>query len=160
MPAMVSRCHNVWAYSLSVQYGSTKLKKKYRKKSMQSYMTILNLEITRELLHGCLHAKFLNWNKLGMLITFPQCNVSLEFPEILSQNLKDYHWLGVSGMLKIMHCGILINMPYWFQQIIFCWKITAPLTCVESVQIHNQNHVYGGICEMWYFIYLLWWNWK
>ena len=52
-------------------------------------------------------------------------HVSLEFQEILSQNLKDFHWLGVSGMLKIMHCGILINMPYWFQQIIFCWKITG-----------------------------------
>ena len=24
-----------------------------------------------------------------------------------------YHWLSVSGVSKIMHCGILINMPYW-----------------------------------------------
>ena len=39
-------------------------------------------------------------------------NLSLEFPEILSQTLICYHWLSVSGNSKRMHCGILINMPY------------------------------------------------
>ena len=48
-----------------------------------------------------------------MLTTFPQCNCSLEFPEILSQNHIRYHWLSVSGISKIMHCGILISIPYW-----------------------------------------------
>ena len=53
----------------------------------------------------------------GKDILFPQCKFSLEFPEILSQNLICYHWLSVSvqtpwcGNNKIMHCGILINMP-------------------------------------------------
>ena len=30
-----------------------------------------------------------------MLTAFPQCNFSLEFPEILSQNDICYHWLSV-----------------------------------------------------------------
>ena len=47
-----------------------------------------------------------------MLTTFPQFDSSLEIPELLSQNLICYHWLSVSGNSKIMHCGILINMPY------------------------------------------------
>ena len=49
-----------------------------------------------------------------MLTTFKQCNFSVEFPEILSQNPICYHWLSVSGNSKIMHCGILINVPYQF----------------------------------------------
>ena len=49
----------------------------------------------------------------GMLTTFPQCNFSLEFQEILSQNNTCYHWLSVSGSSKIMYCGILINVPYY-----------------------------------------------
>ena len=48
----------------------------------------------------------------GMLTTFPQCIFSLEFPEILSQNHICYHELSVSGISEIMHCEILINMPY------------------------------------------------
>ena len=47
-----------------------------------------------------------------MLTIFPQCNFSLEYPEILSQSYSYYHWLNVSGISKIMHCGILNNMPY------------------------------------------------
>ena len=46
------------------------------------------------------------------------------FPEILSQNLIRYHWLRVSGISKIMHCGLLINMPYWGKT---AWRII--LTC-------------------------------
>ena len=41
-----------------------------------------------------------------MLTTFPQCNNSLESPEILSQNHNCYHWLSVSGIAKIMHCTL------------------------------------------------------
>ena len=37
---------------------------------------------------------------------------SLEFPEVLAQNLVCYNGLGVSGNSKIMHCGILIYMPF------------------------------------------------
>ena len=37
---------------------------------------------------------------------------SLEFPDILSQKYISYHWLSVSGISNIMHCGILITMPY------------------------------------------------
>ena len=29
-----------------------------------------------------------------------------------SQKLLCYHWLGVSGISRVMHCGILINVPY------------------------------------------------
>ena len=60
-----------------------------------------------------------------MLTTFPQCNFSLEFLEILSQNHIRYHWLSVSGNSKIKHCGIVINMPFWgymldYLPILFC----------------------------------------
>ena len=48
-----------------------------------------------------------------MLTTFPQWNFSLDFPVMLSQNHICYHWLGVSEISKMMHCGILINLPYW-----------------------------------------------
>ena len=48
-----------------------------------------------------------------MLTTFPQCNSSQEFPDMPSKNLICYHWLSVYGNSKIMHCGILFNMPYW-----------------------------------------------
>ena len=47
-----------------------------------------------------------------MLTTFPQCNFSLGFPEILSQNLIRRHLLSVLGNSKTMHYGILINTPY------------------------------------------------
>ena len=50
---------------------------------------------------------------MGKLATLPQCNFSLEFPELLSQNYICYYRLSVSGISKIMCCGILINMPYW-----------------------------------------------
>ena len=56
------------------------------------------------------------WTKEeGMLTTFSQCNFSLEFPEILSQNPICYHWLSMPGNSNIMHFGILINMPYYFR---------------------------------------------
>ena len=47
----------------------------------------------------------------GMLTTYPQCNFSLEFKEIFSQNLLNYHSLSVSGISKTMHCGIITSMP-------------------------------------------------
>ena len=47
----------------------------------------------------------------SMITSFPQCNFSLEFPEILSQNCICCHWLSVSGISKTMHFGILITMP-------------------------------------------------
>ena len=47
-----------------------------------------------------------------MLTTFPQCNFSLEFPEILNQSYNAYYGPGESWIYKIMHCGILISMPY------------------------------------------------
>ena len=43
----------------------------------------------------------------GVLMNIPQRIISLEFPEILSQNLICYHWLSVSGNSAVMHCGIL-----------------------------------------------------
>ena len=51
--------------------------------------------------------------QLGILTIFPQCSFSREFPGMLSQNLICHHWLSVSGNSEIMHCRILINMPYY-----------------------------------------------
>ena len=64
----------------------------------------------------------------GVFTTFPQCNFSLEFPEILIQNLLYYHQLSVSWNYKILHCGILINMPY-------CKDFQAHSTCSKMVQL-------------------------
>ena len=59
-----------------------------------------------------MHAKWiklhLDSNHKGVLTTFPQCNISLEFPEMLCQN----YYMSVSGISKILHCGILIDMPH------------------------------------------------
>ena len=48
-----------------------------------------------------------------MLTTFPQCNIGLEFPKILSQNYIVYHRLSVLGNSEIheLHCGILLRRP-------------------------------------------------
>ena len=48
---------------------------------------------------------------VGMLTTAPQCNFPLGFPEN-TQSESYILSLTVSGISKIMHCGILINMPY------------------------------------------------
>ena len=48
-----------------------------------------------------------------MLTTFPQCNLSLEFSEILRQKHICYHWLSASGISKIVRCEILINKRYY-----------------------------------------------
>ena len=63
-----------------------------------------------------------------MLTTFSQCNFSLEFPGILSRNHICYLCLRVSGISKIMHCGILINLPYLLQ-------------CFDSI-IQTMNQVF------------------
>ena len=41
------------------------------------------------------------------------------FPEILSRNRTCYHSLSVSGNSKILHCGILINMPCCMSLLIY-----------------------------------------
>ena len=52
-------------------------------------------------------------NVIGHVNNIPTMQFSLEFPEILSQNLICYHWLSVSEISKIKHCGILIYIPYY-----------------------------------------------
>ena len=47
-----------------------------------------------------------------MSTTFPQCDISLEFLEILSRNPTRDHSQSVSGNSEKMLCRILINMPY------------------------------------------------
>ena len=48
-----------------------------------------------------------------MLTTFPQYKFTLKFPETFSQNhIYVSIDLSVSGISKIMHYGILTNMPY------------------------------------------------
>ena len=49
---------------------------------------------------------------IGHVDNFPRMQFLLEFSEILSHNHICYHWMSVYGISKIMHCGILINMPY------------------------------------------------
>ena len=72
-----------------------------------------------------------------MLTTFPQCDVSMEFPAILSQNYICYHWLSVYGISKIMHCGILNNMPYYLPPALSCES--------SSVDISSAVVLGGGL---------------
>ena len=52
---------------------------------------------------------------IGHVNNIPPVQFSLEFRETFSQNHICYHLLCVSGISKIMHCGILINMPLSWQ---------------------------------------------
>ena len=52
---------------------------------------------------------------IGHVNEYPTMQFSLEFPEILSQNCICYHLLSVSEIFKIVHCGILINLPYYLE---------------------------------------------
>ena len=47
----------------------------------------------------------------GMITTIPQSRFWSDFPETHSQNLICYHWLSMPGNSKILHCGILFDMP-------------------------------------------------
>ena len=50
---------------------------------------------------------------IDMLITFSQCNFSMEFPVYSYTCIsKMLSLLSVSGCFKIMHCGILTKIPY------------------------------------------------
>ena len=75
------------------------------------------------------------WRQKGMLTTFPQCNISLEFPKLLSQNLICYHSLSVSGNSEIMHCGILINMPYYPAWVILGSAVIVPFGVIELLLV-------------------------
>ena len=89
---------------------------------------------------ACKTNQLCDWEKP---ITFPQCNLLLDFPEILSWNLIWHHWLSVSGNSKIMHCGILIDMSYWEKvwvlnhQIRWSWS-TALSTWEQSVTAASE----------------------
>ena len=51
-----------------------------------------------------------DWLAQDMLGTFPPCNLSLDYPEeIFNQNYIPLLELSVSGISKIIDCGILIN---------------------------------------------------
>ena len=79
---------------------------------------IVGTSISSCLIDHCLISMtYKNLCQYGMLTTFPQCNFSLEFSEPLSWNPICYHRLSVSGISKIMRCGIFINMAYfWITQ--------------------------------------------
>ena len=47
----------------------------------------------------------------GIFTTFPQCNFRWNFQRY-SVKILCYHWLSMSRISIIMHCEILINMPY------------------------------------------------
>ena len=49
---------------------------------------------------------------IGYVNSLPTMQLSLVFPEILTQNITHCHWQSVPGNSRLMYCGILINMPY------------------------------------------------
>ena len=66
-----------------------------------------------------------------MFTSFPQCNFSLEFPEILSQSLICYYWLSLYGNSVTMHCGLYKQKrqlsTYQADEI---FLESQPLTCI------------------------------
>ena len=64
-----------------------------------------------------------------MFTTLPKCNFSLEF-----QNHTCYHWLSVPGISNIMHCGLLINMPYWYM-----WCLVKPWFKAQNIHVAPKN---------------------
>ena len=81
-----------------------------------------------------------------MLTTFSQCDFGLEFPEIPSQNLICYHWPSVSGNSKLLHCGILINMP--FGTMVNLWECSRSLNSqyVDLLLIIGCIRLWAVIC--------------
>ena len=53
-----------------------------------------------------------------------------------------YHWLSVSGISKIMHCGILINMLQCF--VLGVWRLNTRKELYRLSPLHNTigNSVY------------------
>ena len=49
----------------------------------------------------------------GMFTTFPQCILNWSFQKYSVKILLCYHLLNVSGNPEIMHCWILIDIPYY-----------------------------------------------
>ena len=87
-----------------------------------------------------------------MLTTFPQCNLSLEFPVLFSQNLIRYHWVNVSRNSKTMHCGILIDMPYRLAHMVcipfvntrWLWEVpNKPRRSGPKNSLHSENPEMG-----------------
>ena len=72
-----------------------------------------------------------------MLTTFPHCKFWLELPEILSQNHICYHCLSVSGLSNMMHCGILIKLPYRM----FYHESKAPRIPPKSIMMEHPSSV-------------------
>ena len=85
----------------------------------------------------------LQFQEHGTLTTFPQCNFSLEFRDLLSQNYICYQWLSVFGIYKIIHRGILDNMPYLKMSTLTC-------TCIER-NIQKSLTVRNRMVRLWTF---------
>ena len=66
------------------------------------------------------------------LTTFPQCNFSLEFPEIPSQNLLSYNWLGIPKQFILgysLTCPTYL--PYSFTSFFLYHRI---FTCIYHLR--------------------------
>ena len=76
--------------------------------------------------------------------TIPQCNCSLEFPAILSQNHINaiINWVCLSWISKIMHCGILINMPYWVYHL---WNTQPTMAIPVLYKLRVPQWIYGRV---------------
>ena len=69
-------------------------------------------------------------------------------------SVKIYHWLSVSGNSEIMHCGILINMPYEEHQAagscVLCvaWNSSWRWQEVSSMQLITPRSAHQDILNM------------
>ena len=78
-----------------------------------------------------------------MVTTYPQCNFSLEFPEILGQNLIIYDIIDrvCLGTMKQYMDGYSLTcfiVLYSIEEIITCKMRLLPLNCRSAVHIFNQ----------------------
>ena len=82
---------------------------KYYKINMRECYILISIFITVTV---CTHQRTCYHINKDMFTTFPRCNFGLEFLEFLLQKLIWFHQQSMPGKSKMMHPGILMNMPY------------------------------------------------
>ena len=101
----------------------------------------------------CLYSHLVNlkFQPIGQVNNIP----TLQFFTGISRNLLCYHWLSLSGNPKIIHCVILINMPYseFYQWLwmsvcfLFCFNLHVDsLAKFHCMTVHDETNIHPLTC--------------
>ena len=94
-------------------------------------------------------------NQLGMVTTFPQCNFSLEFPELLTQNHICYNFFFLCILLYFMIDWVCLGFP---KSCILGYSLTCPIE--SSSHMHKFNHNIVSMNSLCWILMLLRRNWQ